>query len=222
MPAVQCAVCKYPNDLCFRFCQMFGYKRRVLSSVAHSIKDVDLAALDARLAQLQMLSLSTPYAKQKSSLKSEFEDFLFSLPGRRSLYSATPLDVCRFLSWKDKGGKTQVHGLSCPHLGKNGVFPCDCPSHLSYKTVDSYVGKLRAIFRSIGREGDWDSSLSLDNPAASLRVKEYLKSVTTEQLQARVTPKQATPLFLDKLLLLSRHWTERCLPPRSPLPTCSF
>ena len=85
------------------------------------------------------------------------------------------------------------------------MFPCDCPSRLSYKTVDSYVGKLRAIFRFIGREGDWDSSLSLGNPAASLHVKEYLKSVTAEQLQARVTPKQATPLFLDKLLLLSRH-----------------
>ena len=146
---------------------MYGYKRRVLSSVARSIKDVDLAALDAHLAQLQMLSLSTPYAKQKSSLKSEFEDFLFSLPGRRSLYSATPLDVCHFLSWKDKGGKTQVHGLSCPHLGNNGVFPCDCPLRVSYKTVDSYG----AIFRSIGQEGDWDSSLSLGNPAASLNVK---------------------------------------------------
>ena len=86
----------------------------------------------------------------------------------------------------------------------------------------THVGKLRTTFRSIGREGDWDSSLSLGDPAASLHVKEYLKSVTAEQLQARVTPKQATPLFLDKLCLLSRHWTERCLPPRSPLPTCSF
>ena len=37
---------------------MCGYKRRVLSSVARSIKDIDLAALDARLAQLQMLSLN--------------------------------------------------------------------------------------------------------------------------------------------------------------------
>ena len=40
---------------------------------------------------------------------------------------------------------------------------------------------------------------------ASLPVKEYLKSVTAEQLEARIIPKQATPLFLNKLLLLSRH-----------------
>jgi hypothetical protein len=36
-------------------------------------------------------------------------------------------------------------------------------------------------------------------------VKSYLKQVTAEQLQARVTPKQADPLFPDKLLPLSRY-----------------
>lgn len=221
VPAVLCPVCKYPNDHCFRFCQMCGYKRLVHHPVALTLKDVDLPALDARLSQLQMLSLGTPYAKQKSSLKSELEAFLYSLTGNKSLYTATPLDICRFLAWKDRSGKTQVHIHLCPHLGKKDILPCQCRLRLSYKTVDSYVGKLRAIFRSIGRQGDWDLTLSLGNSAASLPVKEYLKSVTAEQLQARVTPKQATPLFIDKLLLLSRH-LERKMSSPSVTPTSLF
>jgi hypothetical protein len=48
---------------------------------------------------------------------------------------------------------------------------------------------------------DW----AIQIPAASLEVKQYLKAFTSEQLQAAVTPQQATPLFVHKLLLLSRH-----------------
>ena len=77
------------------------------------------------------------------------------------------------------------------------------------------------IFLSIGRQGDWDATLGLGNPAISLPVKEYLKSVTAEQLQARVTPKQATPLFLDKLFLLSRHLDRKMSSP-SVTPTNLF
>ena len=36
-------------------------------------------------------------------------------------------------------------------------------------------------------------------------VKDYLKVITAEQLQAQVTPKQATPFFVDKLTQLSLH-----------------
>ena len=38
-----------------------------------------------------------------------------------------------------------------------------------------------------------------------MSVKDYLRLVTAEQLQARVTPKQASPLFVDKLAELSGH-----------------
>ena len=70
---------------------------------------------------------------------------------------------------------------------------------LSYKTVDSYIGKLRPSFLANGRDGEWDRRLGLGNPAADKLVKDYLRLVTVEQLQARVTPKQATPFFVDKL-----------------------
>ena len=76
---------------------------------------------------------------------------------------------------------------------------------LSYKTVDSYIGKLRAILHSIGRDGEWDKRQGLGNPASDKSVKDFLRLVTAEQLQARVTPKQATPFFVDKLTQLCSH-----------------
>ena len=36
-------------------------------------------------------------------------------------------------------------------------------------------------------------------------MKDYLCLVTAEELQARVTPKQATPFFVDKLTHLSEY-----------------
>ena len=136
-----------------------------------------------------------------------------SLPGAKTPFSATPKDVCRFLAWKDSRGKTQVHVSTCPFLGKHKVHSCRCPVRLSYATVDSYIGKLRAIFKDAGREGDWNTALSLGNPAASAEVKAYLKAFTSEQLQAAVTPKQATPLFLVKIVPLSRLIQRKMLLP---------
>ena len=74
-----------------------------------------------------------------------------------------------------------------------------CPLRLSYKTVDSYIGKLRAICHAIGRDGEWDKRLGLGNLAADRVVKDYLRLVTTEKLRARITPQQASPFFVDKL-----------------------
>lgn len=36
--------------------------------------------------------------------------------------------------------------------------------------VDSYIGKLRAVFKDAGREGDWNTAFALGNPAASAEV----------------------------------------------------
>ena len=40
-------------------------------------------------------------------------------------------------------------------------------------------------------------------------MKDYLRLVTAEQLQARITPKQATPFFVDKLAQLSLYLNHR-------------
>ena len=82
---------------------------------------------------------------------------------------------------------------------------------MAYSTVDSYIGKLRSIFSDIRRQGDWNRTLLIGNPGSDLLLKQYLKESTAEQLRASIAPKQAVPLFADKLLLLSRHIKKRLL-----------
>ena len=80
--------------------------------------------------------------KQKESLQGELEAFLSALPGFATMATVTRRDLCRFLIFKDKRGKTQVHPNSCEFLGQRGKQSCGCCLRLSYKKVDSYIGKL--------------------------------------------------------------------------------
>ena len=203
IPSVRCPVCSHANDSDFRFCQRCGYRRRVLTSATTKPPSVDLASINNRLQQLLNFDQATSYSKQKDSLQKVLEAFLSALPVRVSLATVTPQDLCRFLIFKDKDGRTQVHRNSCKFIGQRGKHFCGCPLRLSYNTVDSYIGKLRSIFHAIGRDGEWNRRLGLGNPATDESVKDYLRVVTAEQLQARITPKQATPFFLDKLIQLS-------------------
>lgn len=206
MPSVRCPCCSHANDYDFRFCQRCGYKRKVAAvREGKPLDGEDLKELDDRLRQLSFFDEATSYSRQKESLQRELENFLSSLPGGPSLASVTPRDICRFLVFKDKDGKTQVHRNGCSLLGQRGCHNCGCPVRLSYKTVDSYIGKLRAIFHALGRDGEWDRRLGLGNPAADRSVKDYLRLVSMEQLQARVQPKQASPFFVDKLAQLASH-----------------
>jgi len=100
------------------------------------------------------------------------------------------------LVFKDQNERTQVHKNGCCFLGQRGLHQCDCPSD---KTVDSYIGKLRAIFHALGRTGEWDRRLDMGIPATEKTVKDYLCVVTMEQLPAQEQPKQVTPFFIDKL-----------------------
>ena len=89
-----------------------------------------------------------------------------------------------------------VHKDSCPFLGLQGKQTCNCSTRLSAVTVDSLTGKLRSVFNALSRTGDWDDRFRFGNPVAHLSVKQYLKSIQSEQSQARVSPKQATPVLL--------------------------
>ena len=204
VPSVRCPVCSRANDSDFRFCQHCGYKRKIFSLVKKSdTLKLDLDSIDKWLQQLLNFDQATSYSRQKDSLQKELEAFLSALPGQVSLATVSPWDICRFLTCKDKDGRTQIHHNGCKFVGQRGKQTCGCPLRLSYKTVDSYIGKLRSIFHAIGRDGEWDKRLGLGNPAADKSVKDYLRVVTAEQLRARVTPKQATPFFVDKLTQLS-------------------
>ena len=143
VPAVKCPSCLHPNDFNFWFCQMSGYKCKVRKSLPAKSLQVDLQRVDTRLNLLTRTSLSTSYQKQTQSLKEELDSFLCALPGKKTLLSTSPRDVCTFLVWKDKKGKTQVYSNGCPHLGKRDVHPCGCPVRLSFNTLDSFISNLQ-------------------------------------------------------------------------------
>ena len=147
---------------------------------------LDLAAIDDRLEALRKVKSDKPYQKQKSSLQHELERFLRSLASLKSLKSATPQDLTRFLIWKDKGGKTKIHLPQCKHFGVSGKARCLCPTRLAAGTVDNLIGKLRFIFIEAGRGDAWNDILGVGNPAAHHSVKQYLALVREEQAKARV------------------------------------
>ena len=118
--------------------------------------------------------------------------------------SATAQDIIKFLVWKDKGGHTKVHTVTCSLMGQGQVSSRKYPSCLAAGTVDSLINKLRAIFISAGMGGEWDDNLGMGSPASHRSVKAYLQAVKEEQAKARVRPKKATPLFLDKLQQISQ------------------
>lgn len=203
VPAVRCPDCSYPNDASFAFCQQCGYVRRKESGIPDSEKvRLDLPAIDDRLEALRKIKSDKPYQKQKSSLQREFERFLRSLPSPKSLMSAAPQDITRFLIWKDQGGKTKVHLPQCRHFGVSGKARCPCPTRLAAGTVDNVIGKLRSIFIEAGRGDVWNDILGVGNPAAHHSVKQYLILMREEQAKARVCPKQAIPIFFEKMTKL--------------------
>ena len=84
------------------------------------------------------------------------------------------------------------------------------PPLLAFKTVDMYIGQLRAILRDhLETSGTTLSDTLTPNPAAHASVKRYLKAVTEEQLNARANPKQAEPLFIGGLVVLCQVISEK-------------
>lgn len=165
--------------------------------------EIDIESIESRIAQL--FNKQSTYERQKSQLLGQLCQFLASLPMPKDLMSASPHDLVRFLVWKDKAGKTQVHSLECPRRRLADPSTCTCPRRLAAGSVDSLIGKIRAIFKENDRAGDWEERLGLGNPAASLLVRKYLKYIKEEQAAAGLVPKQATPFFVDKLARLSDH-----------------
>ena len=84
-------------------------------------------------------------------------------------------------------------------MGKKGTFPCGCPFRLAVGTVQSILGKLKAIFALYGKGQVWDAGEGKGNPVESPSVRKYVKALQLEQSRSHVSAKQATPLFIGKL-----------------------
>ena len=154
---------------------------------------------------------NTQYGRRKLILRRELQDFLTHLhaPRKINLQQTTPEDIRFFLIWKDTKGKTVVHTQECIGIQGNQNV-CQCPTRLAAGSVDSIIGQLRAILRDSGRGDKWDENYGIGNPVASPLIKNYLKAIKLEQSRALVKPKQAKPLFLDKLEKLARalnYWS---------------
>ena len=163
--------------------------------------------IEERIRTLDQTLDASSYSQQKCNLKNELEQFLVSLEPAENVYTALPDDLRKFLIFKEKHGRTKLHNHACPDKGIAGKVSCSCPTALAAKSVDSLIGKLRAIFRDVGREGDWNSVLLTGNPAASLPMKRHLQAISLEQASHNVAKKQATPLMFDKLAKLCRYLT---------------
>ena len=118
--------------------------------------DIDISKINKRVEELNenRNREQKPYERQKTALEVEHSGFLASLSFAKTLKSATTQDIIKFLVWKDKGGRTKVHTVTCSHMGQGQGSSCKCPCRLAAGTVDSLIGKLRAIFISAGMKRD--------------------------------------------------------------------
>ena len=174
--------------------------------------------VNARLEELELLLHSTEYAKQKSKLQIELEQFLKSLAPSKSLACAHPSDITKFLVSKDTKGKTQVHLISCANKGCKGQFNCGSPMRAAAGSGDSLIGKIRAIYRDRGYGTQWNGLLGTGFPAAAATcIKRYLSAVKLEQSLSAVPPKQVKPLFSPKLCLVSRHISYKLRNPKNSI-----
>ena len=204
-----CPICQQPNDEDFRFCQRCGYQRHFSIPAARTRPKLRFPLCEqditGRLNELKQTQSHSRYAKQKSALEVELNTFLSSLGTPKALSTALPADIIAFLVWKDQGGRTVIHTPSCKFAG-NSKYSCgECPKRLAYGTIDSLIGKLRAIFAETGRGTEWHTLLGVGNPAADRSVTDYLKAVREEQLRAHVTPRQAEPIVVSDLEQLVRY-----------------
>ena len=89
---------------------------------------IDVKLINSQIAQL--FNKQSTYERQKSWLFNQLCQFLASLPMPKDIMSASPHNVVRFLVWKDKTGKTQVHSVGCPHRGLGGHLSVGAPTGL--------------------------------------------------------------------------------------------
>ncbi len=133
-----------------------------------------LPLIDLRLKQIDSADSTKKATKAKQSVYNVFTEFLAGLPHRPTIASTTPMDVRRFLVWKDQMGKTKVHHVSCPQMAKRKGEDCDCPTRLASGTVETLVRNLAFIFESNGRGRSWNIFTNMGNPALSNEVKAYI------------------------------------------------
>ena len=154
--------------------------------------------VDRRINYILQTQVDKAHMRRKSKLFIDWSAFLRDY-GKCPL-TATPEDLLRFLVSRDKKGKTRVHVYTCPQIG---LYPqtCDCPKRLRAKTVHGMVSSLNVQYEYLYGHGVY-------LPGKDHRVKMFVDGLFQEQAIGRVLPRQATPMFLDKLRPMLCHLKE--------------
>ena len=167
------------------YCEASGTLTRPQCSAA-PVPPVGETAIQERFDEFQSVIRSKPYERQKSALEQQLFKFLGALFPPRIVTSCTAQDIVKCLISKDRSGRTVVHSISCSKRD------CSCPKRLATGSVDSTLGRLRAIFNKLGCTND-------SNPVAHPLVKDYLKFV-----------RKSRWVWLLRLLKRSHYFSENC------------
>jgi integrase len=149
----------------------------------------DLIVIAGRRRSLLRSRFASDYNQQKLRDAEALEQFFPFLPQvpTPTLMDCTPQDVLYYLIHTSYNGRTVVHTRACPR--NRG---CQCPRWKAQSSLDSLVGKLRAVFNYIGRT-------LANNPCADPEIREFLKDTAREQQLGGVFPAPAVPVFQDKV-----------------------
>ena len=133
--------CSYSNDEIFKFCQQCGYKRKTAqdNEVEQQLKRVVVqeSAIFERVEQLARQHQSSRYVRQKSTLKQELSNFLFSLSSPK-IYRHSSVDrhscfPCVERPWRTNTrpstGLPEAGALSLPFTS------CSWNSGFSYRRI---------------------------------------------------------------------------------------
>ncbi len=198
----ECTRCKTGGQPGFRFCPECGER---IQRNTQGITSPRIREIDVRLQEMDFRFSQRQYEKKKCALAERMEAF-FRETGT-SMAQATPRDVRRFLVERESAGRTVKHDVKCPLLGSD-KSECACPRGMALGTVKSLVGQMRALFCQEGRGEFWDTVKKQGNPAAASDIKKHVKCVGDEMAVGHVTPKQARPIFMDKLRCMTQYLTE--------------
>lgn len=157
---------------------------------------------------MPLAPLSPMKDKNRPSRRS-WRILLFSLPLPKSLFSAVPRDLVRFLIWKDRKGKTKVHKSACPLFVSHSKKRCHCVVRLAAGTVDSLIGKLRSLFNNVGRSGPWCDLLgqAILPPTSLLNIT--FVSCINSKLRPMFPSSSPFLFFVDKLWKLCHHLNDQ-------------
>lgn len=77
--------------------------------------------IDERIKTLDSLLDAGSYTKQKCNLKTELDPL-------KNITNATPEDIRKFLVFKEKNGRTQLHNDNCEFRNEHSLQECYCPT----------------------------------------------------------------------------------------------